>query len=237
MTASPLAQGIAERLERLQEQIASVAMRCGRRPEEITLVGISKTQPAEAAIEALRAGLQHIGENRVQEAAAKIPSVRQATQGQAQTWHLVGHLQTNKAGAATGLFDRIDSVDSLKLAQALSRRLNGAAELPILVEVYTGDDPGRPGVRPDGLEELVGQISELPNLSVCGLMTVAPLGGNARQCFRTVRALRDSIAQKFPRVHFGVLSMGMSEDFSEAIEEGSTEVRIGTALFGPRQPR
>jgi pyridoxal phosphate enzyme (YggS family) len=150
---------------------------------------------------------------------------------------MVGHLQTNKAAAAVDVFDRVDSVDSLKVAQALSRRLHGAVELPVLVEVYVGDDPARPGVRQDALPDLVGHLLEVPGLRVEGLMTIAPLGGDARPAFTQVRKLKESLSQSFPRVHFGVLSMGMSDDYLEAIQEGSTEVRIGTALFGPRKPR
>jgi pyridoxal phosphate enzyme (YggS family) len=179
-----------------------------------------------------------VGENRVQEAASKFPEVRRLLGGAGlPTFHMVGHLQSNKAAAAVGLFDRVDSVDSLKVAQALSRRLNGGAELPVLIEVYVGDDPSRPGARPEALVELVGQVLEVPGLRVEGIMTIAPLGGGARAAFNQVRRLKEGLSQSFPRVHFGVLSMGMSDDYLEAIEEGSTEVRIGTALFGPRMPR
>jgi PLP dependent protein len=227
---------IADNLARLQDEIARCAARCGRAAEEITLVGVSKTQPAEAVAAAVQAGLRHIGENRVQEATAKFPALRALLGEQPMpACHLVGHLQTNKAAAALGLFDRIDSLDSLKLAQALSRRLGGTRELPVLLEVYVGDDPSRPGLRPDGIEDVVGELIEVPGLRVEGLMTVAPLGGSAQAAFRAVRALKERLAAAYPRVHFGVLSMGMSEDYQIAIEEGSTAVRIGTALFGPRQ--
>jgi pyridoxal phosphate enzyme (YggS family) len=229
---------VAENLARLQATIADAAVRAGRRPDEITLVGISKTHPPEAVAEAVRAGVRHVGENRVQEAAAKLPlALRQLELMGVQppTFHLVGHLQTNKAAAASDLFDRIDSVDSLKVAQALSRRLPAAAVLPVLIEVYVGKDPARPGVRPDQLEDVAGAILEVPGIRVEGFMTVAPLGGDARTAFAQVCRLRDSMSRRFARVHFGVLSMGMSEDFQAAIHEGSTEIRVGTALFGPRQ--
>jgi PLP dependent protein len=254
---------IAENLGRLRDSIAEAALRAGRRPEEVTLVGISKTQPAERVVEAVRAGLRHVGENRVQEAAEKFPQVKElllaepnlptqssvlspqssqpssvlSPQSSVLVFHLVGHLQTNKAGSAVGLFDRVDSVDSVKVAQALSRRLAGAPELPVLIEVYVGDDPARPGVRPDHLVDVVGGILEVPGMRIEGLMTIAPLGGDARAAFAQVRKLKDSVSKAFPAVHFDVLSMGMSDDYQEAIQEGSTEVRIGTALFGPRQPR
>jgi PLP dependent protein len=229
---------IAEHLARVRDSIAEAALRAGRQPEEVTLVGVSKTRPAEAIAEAVRAGLRHVGENRVQEAAEKLPTVRQLLVGEpTPVVHMVGHLQTNKAGSAVGLFDRVDSVDSLKLAQALSRRLNGAQDLAVLLEVYVGDDTRRPGLRPEQASDAVGAILEVPGLRVEGLMTVAPLGGDARAAFVQVRELKETLSETFPRVHFGVLSMGMSDDYLVAIEEGSTEVRIGTALFGPRMTR
>jgi pyridoxal phosphate enzyme (YggS family) len=228
---------IADNLARVQDEIARCAAHCGRAEEEITLVGVSKTQPAEVVAAAVAAGLRHIGENRVQEAHEKLPAVRQLLgQTPMPVCHLVGHLQTNKAGAALGLFDRIDAVDSLKLMLALGRRLAGTErELPVLLEIYVGDDPNRPGLRPDGIEDSVGQLLEVPGLRIEGLMTVAPLGSPPGPAFRQVREIKLRLAQAYPRVHFGVLSMGMSEDFQVAIQEGSTEVRIGTALFGPRQ--
>ncbi len=228
---------LADNLRRVRDQVAEAATRAGRSPDEITLIGISKTHTAAELAEAVRAGLRHVGENRVQEAAAKFPAAL-ALLGEGvapPTFHLVGHLQTNKAGAAIELFDRIDSVDSVRVAQALSRRLGGDARLPVLIEVYVGDDPRRPGVRPGDVVNVVGELLAVPGVQVEGLMSVAPLGGDARRAFNTVRQLKDTLAAAFPVVHFGVLSMGMSEDFVEAIFEGSTEVRIGTAIFGPRQ--
>jgi pyridoxal phosphate enzyme (YggS family) len=240
---------VSENLARLNERIAEAALQAGRRPDEITLVGVSKTQPAASVVEAIRAGVVHFGENRVQEAAEKVPLVRQLLQTDpelgprfasvqsAAVLHMVGHLQSNKAGAAVALFDCIDSVDSVHLAHALSRRVvqDNRAELAVRLEVYVGDDPQRPGLRPDALTDAAGQILELPGLRVEGLMTVAPLGGDARAAFAQVRAMKEKLAEMFPRVHFGVLSMGMSEDYLLAIQEGSTEIRIGTALFGPRR--
>jgi PLP dependent protein len=229
---------IAESLARVQEQIAAAAVRAGRRPEDVTLVGVSKTQPAEVVAEAIRAGLRHVGENRVQEAAAKIPHVATLLQdAAAPCWHLVGHLQTNKAGVALASFQSIDSVDSMRLAEALSRRLTDGHELPILLEVYVGDDPGRPGLRPHEVEDVAGRILDLPGLNVMGLMSVAPFGSTAeatRDAFRQVARIEKRLSVTYPRVHWSVLSMGMSDDFQVAIEEGSTQVRIGTALFGGR---
>lgn len=229
---------IASNLHRVLDAIADAAVHAGRTPEDIRLVGVSKTHSAEEVAVAARAGLQHVGENRVQEAVEKFPRVLQLLSGaEAPTFHMVGHLQSNKAAGAVGLFDRVDSVDSLKLAQALSRRLPAGAVLPVLIEVYVGDDPARPGVRPADVQDVVGDILSVPGLRVEGLMTVAPLGADARAAFARVRQLKESLSTTFPAVHFGVLSMGMSDDYREAIDEGSTEVRIGTALFGPRKPR
>jgi len=226
---------IASNFARVRDQIAEAAVRVGRKPEEITLVGVSKTQPAEVVAEAIRAGVEHVGENRVQEATAKLTSVRELLGGTPFTAHMVGHLQTNKVKAALGAFDCIDSVDSVHLAQAIGSRRHGLPDLPVLLEVYVGDDPERPGIRPDALIDTAGAILATPGIRVQGLMTIAPLGGDARQAFSAVRGLKQKLSETFPRVHFGVLSMGMSDDFVSAIEEGSTQVRIGTALFGPRR--
>lgn len=230
---------IRDNLRRVRDQIDEAARACGRSADEITLIGISKTQPASAVVDAIAAGLAHIGENRVQEAAAKFPEIDAALEsGRSRpVRHLVGHLQTNKAGAALELFDRIDAVDSLKLAQALGRRVPAGREMPVLLEVYVGDDPSRPGLRADGLVEAVGPILEVAGLRVDGLMTVAPLGADARIAFNQVATLKHTLVAAFPRVHFGVLSMGMSEDFVQAIAEGATEVRVGTALFGRRHAK
>jgi pyridoxal phosphate enzyme (YggS family) len=229
---------LAGNLARVGESIAEAALRAGRAADEVTLVGVSKTQSAAMVAEAVRLGLRHIGENRMQEATEKFPLVRQLLAASGlPIRHMIGHLQTNKAGAAVELFDRIDSVDSLKLAQALSRRVDAGAALRVLIEVYVGDDAARPGVRPAQLVDVVGAILEVPRLRVEGLMTIAPLGGDARAAFAQVREQKQILSSAFPAVNFGVLSMGMSEDYREAISEGSTEVRIGTALFGPRNLR
>jgi PLP dependent protein len=227
---------IAENAVRVRERIAEAARRAGRDPAEITLVAISKTQPVTSVIEAVKAGLVHIGENRVQEAAEKLVAARAALGDVRFVGHMVGHLQTNKAGLALDVFDRIDAVDSVKLAQALSRRAAGRV-IPVLLEVYVGDDAARPGLRLAELSDAVGQIAELPGVRIEGLMTVAPLGGDSRAAFSQVREAQNVLVRAYPDVHFGVLSMGMSEDFEAAIQEGSTEIRIGTALFGPRQLR
>jgi pyridoxal phosphate enzyme (YggS family) len=233
---SAAAVDIADNVARVREAIAAAAARAGRQPSEITLIGVSKTRPASAIAAAVRAGVLHVGENRVQEAASKFPELRTLVP-EMPVRHMIGHLQTNKAAAAVDLFDRVDSVDSLKLMQALSRRMSGNQERRVLLEVYVGSDAARPGLRPQELEHVVGQMLELPHVRIEGLMTVAPLGEEPRPAFGRVRELGIRLAHVYPRVHFGVLSMGMSEDFPVAIEEGSTEVRIGTALFGPRQAK
>jgi pyridoxal phosphate enzyme (YggS family) len=230
---------LAGNLRRVQDEIAEAALAVGRSPSELTLVGVSKTQPVELLAELVRAGLRHVGENRVQEASGKFPRLQSLLVGtEAPVRHMIGHLQSNKAGQALELFDRVDSVDSVKLAQALSRRATAhGMVLPVLIEVYVGDDPARPGVRPAQIVDVVGEIVQIMSLRVEGLMTIAPLGGSARDAFATVRDSKLTLSQAFPAVHFGVLSMGMSGDFREAIAEGATEVRIGTALFGPRRAR
>lgn len=231
---------VADNIERVRERIAAACARAGRQPGQVALVGVTKTHPAEVVVEGVLAGLRQVGENRVQEAAAKVPRVAQllASLGSpAPEWHLIGHLQTNKAAAALSCFGTIESVDSVRLAEALSRRL-GPGTLPVLLEVYVGEDAERPGLRPGELAEAVGRIVALPGLQLRGLMTVAPLDWGpaaTRGAFVQVRELRNGLAVAFPGVHWGVLSMGMSGDFETAVEEGSTSVRIGRAIFGARE--
>jgi pyridoxal phosphate enzyme (YggS family) len=226
---------LRERVERVRGQIADAAARAGRDPSGITLIGVSKTKPAEAVAEAVAEGIENVGENRVQEAAEKVGRVR-VLLGRDPTWHLIGTLQRNKARQALELFSLIQSVDSVRLAETLSTRVEGRS-IPILLEVYLGDDAARPGLRPSDLDESVTTIGALPGLDVRGLMTVAPLGLNqeqTRQAFRSLRELRDSLVQRHPDLSLDHLSMGMSEDFGLAIEEGATMIRIGRAIFGER---
>lgn len=231
---------IAANLARVREQIADAARAAGREPAEITLVAVSKTHPPEAVAEAILAGVTHLGENRVQEAAAKLPLVASLLPpGTAQpVWHLVGHLQTNKARQAAQLFGYVESVDSLRVAQVLGRARTDQPLLPVLVEVYLGDDPARPGLRPEQLTATIPELLNVQGIEICGLMTVAPLGWDAqatRGAFRQLRRLRDQLAERYGAAHFRELSMGMSEDFPIAVQEGATIVRIGTAIFGPRE--
>ena len=217
---------IAQNLARVREQIAAACRRAGRSPDEVTLVGVSKGFPAEAVAEACEAGLQDLGENRVQEAAAKIEAL--AATGRRPRWHLIGHLQTNKAKTATGLFAIIHSVDSVRLAQALSRRAQ--EPVPMLLEVNAGQEAGKFGLAPQEVAAALRDIAPLPNMDVRGLMTMAPLTDepeSVRPVFRCLRELRDSLGLR-------ELSMGMTGDFEVAIEEGATMVRVGRAIFGPR---
>jgi pyridoxal phosphate enzyme (YggS family) len=237
-------QNLRVNLNRVRERIAEAAHRASRQPTEVTLVAATKTYPPEVKADAVREGVLHFGENRVQEALAKIPRVAELIKGEevpAPVWHMIGHLQTNKAKQAVELFSIIQSVDSVRLADTISHRaqLSRATQpLPVLLEVYFGEDPNRPGFRPRDLAEAVEQILEFPGIQVRGLMTVAPLGWDAsatRGAFRRLSELRIHLAQSYPRVHWDQLSMGMSDDFELAVEEGSTMVRIGRALFGPRE--
>lgn len=226
---------LRERIERVREQIAEAAARAGREPSSVTLIGASKTRSPEVIAEAISAGLEHVGENRVQEAAGKISRVRELL-GRDPTWHLIGTLQRNKSRQALELFDVIQSVDSVRLAEALAARAEGKRVL-LLLEVYLGDDPARPGFRPDDLEHAIESIASCPGLEIRGLMTVAPLGLSAaetRAVFRRTRELRDSLVERHPDLALHEISMGMSEDFGLAVEEGATMVRVGRAIFGER---
>jgi PLP dependent protein len=222
-------------IERVRASIADAAARAGRDPAAVTLVGVSKTQPAELVAEAIALGIEHVGENRVQEAAGKVERVRELV-GRAPTWHLIGTLQRNKVRQALDLFDMIQSVDSVRLAEALATRIIGDP-MPVLLEVYCGDDAERPGFRPGKIAEAVEQIAALPALTVRGLMTVAPFGSNAEQSravFRQLCELRDQLREGSLGSSLTELSMGMTDDFGLAIEEGATIVRVGRAIFGER---
>src|SRR6266481_9614503 len=222
-------------LLRIQERIAKAAERAGRRTEEITLIGVSKTHPANAIREAFEAGVRHFGENRVQEWEGK----RAGTEELAATWHLIGHLQSNKAVRAASLFHSIDSVDDLALAQRLDRarvEVGIPEKLRVLIEVRVAPEETKSGVETREASELAEKIAGLPRLELDGLMCIPPFLEQAekvRSYFRRLRELRDDLA-KILGLALPVLSMGMSHDFEVAIEEGATEVRVGTALFGTR---
>lgn len=228
---------IAENIASIQERIVVSANRAGRNPNEIALMAVSKTHTAERIREAYEAGLKLFGENRVQEFASKIGALQNLPDAD---WHMIGHLQTNKAGKTVELFNAVDSVDSLKLAEKLdaaARQLG--KKLSVLIEINVGGEAAKSGVAPDSeeLEHLL-LAPRLEALLFRGLMTVPPFTDDpqaVRPYFRKLRELRDAIAvRKLPGVNMDVLSMGMSHDFEVAIEEGSTCVRVGTAIFGER---
>jgi PLP dependent protein len=258
-------ENIADRIDAVRERIAEAARRAGRPAEEIRLVGVTKTHPPELVARAFAAGLRDFGENRVQEAEPKIAAL--AADRRAITWHLIGHLQSNKAARAAGLFDIIHSVDSLRLAAALDRhvaetrrqgdketsdrsrdlRVSPAPCLPVLIQVNVSGEASKEGFGLAGWEERrdlaegffaeVEQLLALPHLSVRGLMTIAPWGddpADARPTFRSALRLRDALARRFPAGDWSTLSMGMTDDFEVAIEEGATLVRVGRAIFGER---
>jgi pyridoxal phosphate enzyme (YggS family) len=224
---------IVDNLARIRERIARAAERSGRRPDEITIVAVTKTHPSDTILAAYDAGLRHFGENRVQEFENKLPALA----GLKPSWHLIGHLQSNKAARAARLFDFVDSVDSLALAQ----RLDAAAatenkRLGVLIEVHLSDEATKSGVAEAELPELAESIATFPNLQLRGLMTIPPFQDNpesARPFFRKLALLRGQAARRIAH-SLPVLSMGMSHDFEIAIEEGATEIRPGTALFGAR---
>ena len=229
---------VAENIARVRERIQVASSQAGRDANEITLMGVSKTVPAEDIREAYQAGLRHFGENRVQEFAEKVDGLRDL--GGAH-WHRIGHLQTNKAARAVELFHAVDSVDSLKVAEKLNQAAGQAGKkLAVLIEVNVGGEAAKSGVAPGSpeLARLLSAAPQLEHLHVCGLMTVPPFMEDpqaARPYFRRLRELRDQLAvRELPSVRMEVLSMGMSHDFEVAIAEGSTCVRVGTAIFGER---
>jgi pyridoxal phosphate enzyme (YggS family) len=227
---------VRENLDRIRERIARAAARAGRTAEEITLIGVSKTHPASAIREAYETGIRHFGENRVQEWEGK----RAGTEGLAANWHLIGHLQSNKTARAARLFHSIDSVDDFAIAQRLDRARAEAGitgRLRVLIEVHVAPEETKSGVEINDLSALAESFAELPRLHLAGLMCIPPFLEDAervRPYFRRLRELRDELTVKLG-IDLPVLSMGMSHDFEVAIEEGATEVRVGTALFGARE--
>jgi PLP dependent protein len=227
---------IRENLLRTNERIAQAAQRAGRQPEDITLIAVSKTHPAIAIHEAYQAGVRHFGENRVQEWEVK----RVGTNNLAATWHLIGHLQSNKAARAARLFHSVDSVDDFALAQKLDRARAEAGtvgKLRVLIEVRVAREETKSGAEIETLLALAERVAGLPRLEFAGLMCIPPFLEEAekvRPYFKHLRELRDELSAKLG-LPLPVLSMGMSHDFEVAIEEGATEVRVGTALFGFRE--
>ena len=229
---------LGPRLARLSGLISEAGARAGRAPGEVTLVAVSKTVPADRLREAVAAGLRCFGENRVQEAAGKIAELGAGARG--VEWHLIGHLQSNKARRAVELFDAVHSVDSLKLAGRLDQVAGELGRrLPVFIEVNLGGEGSKSGVAPAEVLTLCERVGALAHLELKGLMAVPPYAEPAegsRPFFRRLRELRDRArASGAAGESFRELSMGMSHDFEIAVEEGATFVRIGTALFGPRQ--
>jgi PLP dependent protein len=229
---------ISENVAAIRQRIAAAAQRAARRPKEIALMAVSKTHPPERIREAYSAGLRLFGENRVQEFGGKAGALSDLVEAK---WHMIGHLQTNKATKAAELFHAVDSIDSVKLAE----KLNAAAQslnkkFNVLIEINVGGEAAKSGVAPDSreLEEILLAAPRFEALNFHGLMTVPPITDDpedARPYFRKLRELRDAIAQrKRPEIDMETLSMGMSHDFEIAIEEGSTCVRVGTGIFGER---
>jgi hypothetical protein len=229
---------ISLNIAEVQQRTVDASRRVGRQPQEVVLMAVSKTHSAERIREAYGGGIRVFGENRVQEFAGKASSLLDLADAQ---WHMIGHLQSNKAAKAAELFGAVDSIDSLKLAE----RLNAAAEtqnkkIPVLIEMNVGGEAAKSGVPPESrdLEDLLLAAPRFGALEFRGLMTVPPFSEDAegaRPYFRKLREIRDTIARrKLPGISMKVLSMGMSHDFEVAVEEGSTCVRVGTAIFGER---
>jgi len=240
---------IAHNLAQVRERIAGAAMRAGRDPGEVTLVAISKTFSADAVVAAYQSGLRHFGENRVGEGMNKIPAVHAAISGPRPTWHMVGHVQSRKAQNAATHFDYVHSVDRLKIARRLSRFSREAGKtLPVLLECNVSGEESKYGFDLEGWEQdeakreaffsAVEQILALDNLAVRGLMTMAPFVADpqtVRPVFAGLRGLLDALRERFPTGDWRHLSMGMTDDFEVAVEEGATLVRIGRAIFGARE--
>jgi PLP dependent protein len=240
---------LRENLERVESDIEQACRRAGRKRRDVELMAVSKTYPAATIIEAARLGLRVFGENRVQEFAGKTAELAPwrangaiAASDEPAQVHLIGHLQSNKAGKAAEIFDAIDSVDSVRLAERLNDACGAVHKhLPILIEIKLSPEDAKEGLEPgsDELARLFERIPDLHHLHLRGLMTIAPWGVTeevTRDCFRSLRVWRDRWAATHPRLKFDVLSMGMSGDFAIAIEEGATRIRVGTALFGKRPP-
>jgi pyridoxal phosphate enzyme (YggS family) len=238
---------VSRNLAQVQTRIAEAALRAGRDPAEVTLVAVTKTRPAKAIIAAYQAGVRHFGENRAEEGAAKIPAVLTGISGDLPTWHMVGHVQSRKAQTVVEHFDYVHSIDRLRIANRLSRFAQESARtLPVLLECNVSGEETKFGfdlqswrrdeTQREALFTSVEEILALPGLSVQGLMTMAPLATDpeaVRPVFASLRALMDTLKEHFPAHDWRHLSMGMTDDFEVAIEEGATMVRIGRAIFGP----
>jgi len=223
---------LSDRVQDVARRIARAEERAGRAPGSVRLIAVSKGVPPTAVRDAMAAGLTEFGENRVQEAESKIPLV-----GPPARWHLIGHLQSNKAKRAVSLFEEIHSIDSVRLAEEVGRRgLAAGRVVPCYAEVNTSGDASKHGVEPGDALDLLRRLTETAGLRAAGLMTIGPLAGGAdgaRASFRTLRQLRDEAVRARLVPEGAGLSMGMSGDFEIAVEEGATVVRVGSAIFGP----
>jgi pyridoxal phosphate enzyme (YggS family) len=230
---------LAENIALVRKRMNAAAIRAGRNVDDITLMAVSKTVPPDLIRAAYSAGLRVFGENRVQEFAEKVDALRDLSDAQ---WHMIGHLQTNKAAKAAELFAAVDSIDSLRLAQKLNSTAQQAGrKLGVLIEINVGGESAKSGVAPESqeLENILQAAPSLEHLEIRGLMTIPPLTEDpqeARPYFRRLRELQRQISDRaLPSLSMNVLSIGMSHDFEIAIEEGSTCVRLGTAIFGERK--
>lgn len=229
---------LAENARILRERVAAAAQRADRQPEDVRIIAVTKTVAVEALRAAHALGFDTFGENRVQEAEEKITALRELD----LRWELIGHLQTNKAARALQLFNRIQSLDSLRLAEVLNARgRENSWVVPVLLEVNVSGEPSKTGFAPEALREAARVVADCGWLRAEGLMTVAPLASDpeaARPHLRRLRELRDELAEHVPlaKGEWRELSMGMTDDFAVAIEEGATIIRIGRALFGERPP-
>jgi len=238
---------IENNLAKVRERMAAAARRAGRSLDKVTLVAVTKTHPVHVVRQAYKAGLREFGENRVGEAEAKIPAFQQVAPPEPPRWHMIGHLQRRKVRLALALFQLFHSVDSLRLAQRIERI---AAEdekvVPVLLEVNVSGEASKYGfelssAKPEkereAFFEQVEQVLALPHLEIRGLMTMAPIVSDpeqARPVFVNLRTLRDTLSRRFPGADWRELSMGMTDDFEVAIEEGATMIRVGRAIFGAR---
>jgi hypothetical protein len=227
-------------LAQVEESIEAACRRAQRSRAEITLIAVTKMHPAAAIAAVAELGVTHIGENKVQEFENKQPEWRVLRQSHNLTAHLIGHLQSNKAAKAASLFDTVDSVDSLRLAERLdaAAATHGRA-LPVLIEIKLSDEESKTGMTPGSVEldQLLERLADFAHLKVRGWMTVPPYLRDAeavRPYFRRLRELRDTYTRRHPKLALDALSMGMTHDYAVAIEEGATEIRLGTALFGAR---
>jgi pyridoxal phosphate enzyme (YggS family) len=235
-TATPASDELRERLAEVRRRIEQSAQRVGRDATEIKLIAVSKTHPPETLRRAIEAGVEDLGENRVQEADGKISELGR----DAARWHLIGHLQANKARRAVALFDVIHSLDSISLARRLDHLCEEAGRdvLPVLIQVELGNETSKSGVSEKDLPQLIESVNECRRLRLTGLMTLPPFyvdTERVRPFFRRLREMRDALrAREVFGALRGELSMGMSHDYEVAIEEGATLVRVGTAIFGER---